>query len=114
MITWYGQPGIPRDANHWSQPAVGTASADFPLHASGWQYRVAMQYFYHIRPHQECHLYLWFQEASVFVFEKKLIERYSRRDKDMIVDSFKKAVSQLTRLRHPKILSVLHPLEESR
>lgn len=54
------------------------------------------------------------QEASVFVFEKKNLEKYSKKDRDLIIDSLKKGVSQLTRLRHPKILSVLQPLEESR
>ncbi|KAJ8299631.1 hypothetical protein KUTeg_023691 [Tegillarca granosa] len=53
-------------------------------------------------------------EAAVFVFEKKQLERYSRRDKELILESMKKGVSQLTRLRHPKVLSVLSPLEESR
>lgn len=48
------------------------------------------------------------------VFEKKVLDRYSKRDKDIIIDSLKKGVTQLTKLRHPKILSVLHPLEESR
>ena len=58
--------------------------------------------------------YIFFQEVSVFVFEKKSVDRYSRHDKEVIIDVLKKGVSQLTRLRHPKILSVLHPLEESR
>lgn len=50
----------------------------------------------------------------MFLFEKKSIEKYSRRDKDLILDALKRGVSQLTRLRHPKILSVMQPLEESR
>lgn len=54
------------------------------------------------------------QEVSVFILEKKVLERFSKRDRDLVADSFKKGVSQLTRLRHPKILSVFHPLEESR
>ncbi|XP_061180862.1 SCY1-like protein 2 [Saccostrea echinata] len=54
------------------------------------------------------------QEAAVFVFEKKQLEKYSKRDRELVIESLKKGVSQLTRLRHPKILSVLHPLEESR
>ncbi|XP_064601195.1 SCY1-like protein 2 [Liolophura sinensis] len=54
------------------------------------------------------------QEASVFVCEKKQLERYSRQDRELILDILKKGVSQLTRLRHPKILSVIHPMEESR
>ena len=48
------------------------------------------------------------------MFEKKQLERFSRRDRDIVLDLLKKGVSQLTRLRHPKILSILHPLEESR
>jgi len=48
------------------------------------------------------------------VFEKKQLDRFSRRDRDIVLDVLKKGVSQLTRLRHPKILSILHPLEESR
>jgi len=48
------------------------------------------------------------------VFEKKQLERFSRRDRDILLDVLKKGVSQLTRLRHPKILSILHPLEDSR
>ncbi|XP_014768329.1 SCY1-like protein 2 isoform X1 [Octopus bimaculoides] len=54
------------------------------------------------------------QEVAIFVFEKRLLERYSKRDRDIITDVLKRGVSQLTRLRHPRILSVLHPLEESR
>ncbi|XP_021338936.1 SCY1-like protein 2 [Mizuhopecten yessoensis] len=54
------------------------------------------------------------QEAAVFVFDKKTLEKYSRRDKEIIIECLKKGVSQLTRLRHPKVLSILHPLEESR
>lgn len=54
------------------------------------------------------------QEAAVFVFEKKLLEKYSKRDRELIMETLKKGVSQLTRLRHPKILSIMHPLEESR
>ncbi|XP_013786598.1 SCY1-like protein 2 isoform X1 [Limulus polyphemus] len=54
------------------------------------------------------------QEAAVFVLEKKQLERYSKRDRDVILDILKKGVAQLTRLRHPSILTVQHPLEESR
>lgn len=54
------------------------------------------------------------QEASVFLFEKKSIERFSKHERDIITESLKKGVSQLTRLRHPKVLSVIHPLEDSR
>ena len=50
----------------------------------------------------------------MFVVDKKQLDGFSRHDRDLILDVLKKGVSQLTRLRHPKILSVLHPLEESR
>uniref|UniRef100_UPI00398ECBE5 SCY1-like protein 2 n=1 Tax=Pristiophorus japonicus TaxID=55135 RepID=UPI00398ECBE5 len=54
------------------------------------------------------------QEVAVFVFDKKLIEKYQKFEKDHIIDSLRKGVQQLTRLRHPRLLTVQHPLEESR
>ncbi|XP_034434116.1 SCY1-like protein 2 isoform X2 [Hippoglossus hippoglossus] len=54
------------------------------------------------------------QEVAVFVFEKKVIDKYQKFEKDQIVDSLKRGVQQLTRLRHPRLLTVQHPLEESR
>lgn len=53
-------------------------------------------------------------EVAVFVFDKKIIDRYQKFEKDQIIDSLKKGVQQLTRLRHPRLLTVQHPLEESR
>ncbi|KAA8580232.1 hypothetical protein FQN60_005767 [Etheostoma spectabile] len=54
------------------------------------------------------------QEVAVFVFDKKMVDKYQKFEKDQIVDSLKKGVQQLTRLRHPRLLTVQHPLEESR
>lgn len=54
------------------------------------------------------------QEASVFVFEKKQFERYSKDDREQMLEILKKSVIQLTKLRHPHVLTVQHPLEESR
>uniref|UniRef100_A0AAQ5X4H9 Protein kinase domain-containing protein n=1 Tax=Amphiprion ocellaris TaxID=80972 RepID=A0AAQ5X4H9_AMPOC len=54
------------------------------------------------------------QEVAVFVFDKKMIDKHQKFDKDQIIDSLKKGVQQLTRLRHPRLLTVQHPLEESR
>ncbi|OXB70372.1 UNVERIFIED_CONTAM: hypothetical protein H355_013851 [Colinus virginianus] len=54
------------------------------------------------------------QEVAVFVFDKKLIDKYQKFEKDQIIDSLKRGVQQLTRLRHPRLLTVQHPLEESR
>ncbi|XP_019370549.1 PREDICTED: SCY1-like protein 2 isoform X3 [Gavialis gangeticus] len=54
------------------------------------------------------------QEVAVFVFDKKLIDKYQKFEKDQIIDSLRRGVQQLTRLRHPRLLTVQHPLEESR
>ncbi|XP_066927614.1 SCY1-like protein 2 [Clytia hemisphaerica] len=54
------------------------------------------------------------QEVSVFIFEKSQIEKYGRRDKEEILDKMKRGPQQLIKLRHPRILTVQHPLEESR
>ncbi|KAJ1971826.1 Protein kinase domain-containing protein ppk32 [Dimargaris xerosporica] len=58
--------------------------------------------------------------VAIFVFEKKYFETgvrrqlISRHEQDKILDVLKKEVGQLTRLRHPSILQVVEPLEESR
>ncbi|CAG2053787.1 unnamed protein product, partial [Timema podura] len=54
------------------------------------------------------------QDASIFVFEKRQLERWPRGDRDIILDSLRRGIHQLTKLRHPQILTVQHPLEESR
>lgn len=54
------------------------------------------------------------QEAAIFLFEKRHLERWSRHDRETMLDLLRRGVSQLTRLRHPQILIVQHPLEESR
>lgn len=54
------------------------------------------------------------EEASVFVFEKKQLDVYAKRDREFVLEILRRGVSQLTRLRHPSVLIVQHPLEESR
>ncbi|XP_969159.1 SCY1-like protein 2 [Tribolium castaneum] len=54
------------------------------------------------------------QEASIFVFEKRQLEKWGKADREMILESLKRGVSQLTKIRHPQVLTVQHPLEESR
>ena len=59
------------------------------------------------------------QSAAVFVLEKRSLEaKYPggerRQERERILEQFKKSISQLTRLRHPQILTVQFPLEESR
>lgn len=50
----------------------------------------------------------------MFVFDKKTIDKQSKDDKKNIISSLKRGIQQLTKLRHPKILSVVHPVEENR
>ena len=54
------------------------------------------------------------QEASIFILEKRLLDKFPRENKDVILESLKSGVTQLTKLRHPQILTVQHPMEESR
>ncbi|CAK9814468.1 SCY1-like protein 2 [Anthophora quadrimaculata] len=54
------------------------------------------------------------QEVAIFVFEKRILDKFSRNDKELILETLKRGVAQLTKLRHPQILTVQHPLEESR
>lgn len=55
------------------------------------------------------------QLYSVFVFDKSQLDSLSNRaERDLAIDHIKRGVTQLTRLRHPSILTIHHPLEESR
>jgi SCY1-like protein 2 len=54
------------------------------------------------------------QEASIFVFEKRQLEKWNKSDREIILESLRRGVTQLTKIRHPQILTVQHPLEESR
>lgn len=53
------------------------------------------------------------QNVSVFVFDKNQL-KHIKEDRDAILDVLKRGVIQLTKIRHPRILTVEHPLEESR
>ena len=48
------------------------------------------------------------------VFEKRLLDKVDKRDREVIMETMKKGAIQLTRLRHPRLLVVQHPLEESK
>ncbi|CAH0587149.1 unnamed protein product [Chrysodeixis includens] len=54
------------------------------------------------------------QEASIFVFEKKYLDRRAKGDRDIFLETLRRGIVQLTKLRHPQILTVQHSLEESR
>lgn len=72
-----------------------------------------------------------FQPVAVWMFDKKDIEKWPKDDKEMFISVikvffffnfilknlfiyFQKGVAQLTRLRHPRLLIIEHPIEESR
>lgn len=50
---------------------------------------------------------------AVFVFDKTQL-KYTKDDRETILDILRRGVQQLTKIRHPRILTVQHPLEESR
>ncbi|XP_048519751.1 SCY1-like protein 2 [Dendroctonus ponderosae] len=54
------------------------------------------------------------QDASIFVFEKRQLEKFNKNDRELVLESLKHGVQQLTKIRHPQVLTVQHPLEESR
>lgn len=54
------------------------------------------------------------QEAAIFVFEKKYLDRWTKGDREIMLETLKRGIVQLTKLRHPQILTVQHSLEESR
>lgn len=53
------------------------------------------------------------QNVSVFVFDKTQL-KYNKDDRETILEMLKRGVTQLTKIRHPRILTVQHPMEESR
>ncbi|CAB3987180.1 SCY1 2 isoform X2 [Paramuricea clavata] len=54
------------------------------------------------------------QEVAVFVFEKKVLEKMEKKSAELILEAMKAGPTHLARLRHPRLLVVQHPLEESR
>lgn len=54
-----------------------------------------------------------FQECSIFLFEKRSAEKLHKpKRKETVTEILRSSVRQLERFRHPKILHVLHPIEE--
>lgn len=43
-----------------------------------------------------------------------MLDKWSKDDRDSFIEQLKRSVIQLTKIRHPQILTVQHPLEESR
>lgn len=111
--------------NTISSTAAATATtignAVLPGNAVTRDYEV-LQHVCSAGPHLMWKVYSGFKkstkaEASVFVMEKRQLDdgRFkSRSERDQVLDLLRRGVSQLTRLRHPSLLVVEHPLEESR
>lgn len=53
------------------------------------------------------------QNVSIFLFDKNQL-KFIKEDRDAILDVLRRGVVQLTKIRHPRILTVEHPIEESR
>jgi len=55
------------------------------------------------------------KEASVFMFEKKVAEKLHKpRRRETVSEMLRNEVQFTSRLKHPSILRVVHPLEESK
>lgn len=54
------------------------------------------------------------EKLTIFLFEKKTIDRYPKNTKEQIMETLRKDASSLQRLRHPHILSVIEALSEER
>lgn len=53
-------------------------------------------------------------KLTIFLFEKKVVEKYAKSSKDNILEVLRKDASSLQKLRHPMILSVVEALVEER
>ncbi|XP_064624687.1 SCY1-like protein 2 isoform X10 [Lineus longissimus] len=53
------------------------------------------------------------QEASVFIFEKRVADKLHKpRRRETVAEILRKEVKHLEKYKHPKILQLMHPLEE--
>jgi len=54
------------------------------------------------------------KDASIFVFEKKKIEKLKKDQREEIISTLKKESQKLTKYKHPNILGVIEPLLEDK
>uniref|UniRef100_A0A182M7S2 Protein kinase domain-containing protein n=1 Tax=Anopheles culicifacies TaxID=139723 RepID=A0A182M7S2_9DIPT len=54
------------------------------------------------------------EAASIFVFDKKQLELFTKDEREEICENIRRGVVQLTKIRHPQVLTVQHAMEESR
>ncbi|ETN58416.1 hypothetical protein AND_010006 [Anopheles darlingi] len=54
------------------------------------------------------------EPAAIFVFDKKQLELFTKDEREEICENVRRGVVQLTKIRHPQVLTVQHAMEESR
>ncbi|XP_058129054.1 SCY1-like protein 2 [Anopheles ziemanni] len=54
------------------------------------------------------------EAASIFAFDKKQLELFTKDEREEICENIRRGVVQLTKIRHPQVLTVQHAMEESR
>lgn len=54
------------------------------------------------------------EPVSLFVFDKAQLEKYPRNQRDNAITMLRHEIRHLTKLRHPKILSILKPEQETK
>eukprot|EP00971_Amphidinium_carterae_P226708 4496389-Amphidinium_carterae.1 len=54
------------------------------------------------------------EKLTIFIFEKKTVEKYAKNTKENILETLRKDATNLQRLKHPHILSVIEALNEER
>ena len=53
------------------------------------------------------------QEVAIFIFEKRIADKLHKpKRREIVTEMLRKEVKHLSRLKHPKILKVIHPVEE--
>ncbi|XP_031640158.1 SCY1-like protein 2 isoform X1 [Contarinia nasturtii] len=53
------------------------------------------------------------RECSIFIFEKRCAEKLHKpKRKETVTEILRNSIKQLERFRHPKILQIIHPVEE--
>ena len=43
------------------------------------------------------------QDVSLFVFEKRSLDKWDRQDRELMLEILRRGVAQLTRIRHPQV-----------
>jgi len=52
--------------------------------------------------------------VALWLFSKRDLDKWSRPQREAFIEMLKQGVTRMTRLRHPRILTVQQAMEESR